>query len=154
GIIGTSSTAPFLTTGLTDLAATTASGRILVQNTTSGDVNITSLTDTDLTTGTNSATGLRTFGGNISIDNQAGTLSIAQAIVTTPTTAATAGGAVFLTAVDAITSTATTGTITTTGSATTANAAAETGGTGGEVLLRHTTAVANRAITLNAAIVA
>ena len=59
----------------------------------------------------------------------------------------------FLTAADAITSTAVTGTITTTGSLS-AVAGADTAGAGGEVLIRHTNAVANKAITLNAAIVA
>src|SRR2546421_2868257 len=58
------------------------------------------------------------------------TLTIDQAINTTPTVTNTAGGKVFLTAADAITSTAVTGTITTTGSLS-AVAGAGTAGGGG-----------------------
>src|SRR5207302_7523533 len=84
--------------------------------------------------------GISTKGGDVTVTAGTGsahTLTIDQAINTTPTVTNTAGGKVFLTAADAITSTAVTGTITTTGSLS-AVAGADTAGAGGEVLIRHT----------------
>src|SRR5204862_6737998 len=68
------------------------------------------------------------------------------------TTLFRSGGKVFLTAADAITSTAVTGTITTTGSLS-AVAGADTAGAGGEVLIRHTNAAGNKTTANNPEIV-
>ncbi|HEY2338523.1 MAG TPA: filamentous hemagglutinin N-terminal domain-containing protein, partial [Burkholderiales bacterium] len=68
--IGTSGT-PFVTTGMTDLAATTtASGGIFIQNSGSNILLRSSLTGDDLTGGgTQNASGLSTQGGDISLQN-------------------------------------------------------------------------------------
>src|SRR5438552_7256231 len=82
--------------------------------------------------------GISTRGGAVVVNTRStGTLTVNQAIATTPTTAGANGGFVVLESGGAI-SLAGSGTINTSG----ANNAAGTGGNAGEVFIHHTTAAA------------
>ncbi|MBW3542106.1 MAG: hypothetical protein KY476_17690, partial [Planctomycetes bacterium] len=77
--------------GLTDLAAETATGGIFIHNSTSGDVNVTSVTTDGQTT-----TGLSSGAGSIELTNVAGAITLSQAVVAAgQTVTLSASGGIF-----------------------------------------------------------
>jgi len=82
---------PLQTSGLGNLAATTVSNGIFIKNTTTGDVNVTTLSSPDLASGTTAAYGVTTANGEINIDSDSSILVGANINSGTARTTLTAG---------------------------------------------------------------